>query len=109
MRKNRVLVLLIITSFIMPGCLDSVGDSEVDGDSSTNQQPVFYSWGYTFQYENNDDGPSIEACSRSNELLNTKVSPCIGAQEGDASVELKLKPPCAKCLPCQNASRRDKG
>ena len=43
-------------SFIMPGCLDSVGDSEVDGDSSTNQQPVFYSWGYTFQYENNDDG-----------------------------------------------------
>ena len=56
MRQIRVLVLLIIMSFIMPGCLDSVGDSEVDGDSSINQQPVFYSWGYTFQYENNDDG-----------------------------------------------------
>ena len=40
----------------MPGCLDSIGDSEADGDSSTNQQPVFYSWGYTFQYESNDDG-----------------------------------------------------
>ena len=38
--------------------MDSVGDSEVDGDSSTNQQPVFYSWGYTFQYENNDDEKS---------------------------------------------------
>ena len=43
-------------SFMMAGCLDSIGDSEGDGDSSTNQQPVFYSWAYTFQYESNDDG-----------------------------------------------------
>ena len=50
MRKNRIVILLVVVSFIIPGCLDSIDDSESNIGLYVNQEPIVYSWGQNFEY-----------------------------------------------------------